>query len=403
MRHPNVIAVHVAGELFGQHYFVMDFVEGESLADRLAKQRFSPEECARIVRDVARAVEHLHTLGIVHRDLKPGNIILDSKGEPYLTDFGMAKFLEADTALTQSGCIIGTLCYMAPEQAASRHAEVGPRSDIYGLGAILYEMLTGRTIVSPSDPLDALVQILEREPEPLCNLAPKVPPDLDHIGMRCLQKTPHERYPAAAALADDLERFLKGDDIEARAPGTVDCLWRWARRGPALASHWAGLGIYLLVDWINFWPIGNGDLSFHLQVSAILSIWAGACFVFHRLSRARPSLSPVIWVVSDAIFLTTLLLVGDGVTSPVVLCYPVLVVASGLWFHVHLIWYQATLSVVSYAMLVADSCLFRPQLRMPVQHHIAFAATRLVTSFIVAYQVKRLVALNRYHSRRGSR
>ncbi|MGE0379058.1 MAG: serine/threonine-protein kinase, partial [Planctomycetaceae bacterium] len=163
LRHPNIVSVHDVGEYLGQHYLTMDFVESGSLAERLQSGPLEPREAAELLLTIARAVGYLHQHKIVHRDLKPSNILLDEQGAPYVTDFGLAKVFEGDSAETASGTIIGTPSYMAPEQAAGKSAEVSPQSDVYSLGTILYEMLTGRPPFAEDNPLDTLLQVLDRK------------------------------------------------------------------------------------------------------------------------------------------------------------------------------------------------------------------------------------------------
>src|SRR5439155_5291998 len=201
LSHPHIVHIYETGEVHGQQYFAMQYVEGSSLAERLKRGPLPVEETARCLIRVAHAVAYLHSRGVVHRDLKPANILLDAEGYPYVTDFGLVKLLEADSHVTRSGVIIGTPSYMAPEQAAGHHAVVGPRSDIYSLGAILYEMLTGQPPFREETPLDTLVQVLEGEPASPRQLNQKVPHKLELVCLKCLAKDANERYATAAELA----------------------------------------------------------------------------------------------------------------------------------------------------------------------------------------------------------
>src|SRR5262249_34072937 len=171
---------------------------------------YHPHEAARILATVARAVHDAHRHGYLHRDLKPANILLDAQGKLYVTDFGLARRLGEDSGLTQSGAILGTPSYMAPEQAGGQSREVGPAGDVYSLGAILYELLTGRPPFRAPTVMETMVQILERDPTPPGRVRPGVPPELEAICLKCLEKDPAARYPSAEALAEDLERSLRG-------------------------------------------------------------------------------------------------------------------------------------------------------------------------------------------------
>ena len=206
LRHRNVVGIYEVGEEAGRHFFAMDFVEGKSLSAVIARQPLSPEQAARWMVQIANAVEHLHVQGLIHRDLKPSNILIDAEGEPMVTDFGLAKVFDADGGATRTGAILGTPSYMSPEQAAGRNALVGVRSDVYSLGAMLYEMLSGRPPFKEENPLDTLVQVLEGEPTLLRRLVANVPPALELICFKCLEKDPERRYGTAAELAADLTR-----------------------------------------------------------------------------------------------------------------------------------------------------------------------------------------------------
>src|SRR5260370_24257601 len=210
--HANIVGVLEAGHIDGQPYFAMQYVAGSSLSQRIRSGPIAPEDAAQLVLTVASAVHHLHAHGIIHRDLKPSNILLDEAGNPYVTDFGLVKVLGGDINRTTTGAIVGTPSYMSPEQASGRK-DLGPASDVYSLGAILYELLTGKPPFREESPLDTLLQVLERDPEPPRKVNPRIDRDLATICLKCLAKDPQRRYDSAAALADDLQRFLAGEPI----------------------------------------------------------------------------------------------------------------------------------------------------------------------------------------------
>jgi len=197
LTHPHIVAVYEAGQIDGQPYFAMQYIAGSSLSQRIRSGPMSPEEAARTVLAIAEAVDHLHRHGVIHRDLKPSNILLDEAGEPYVTDFGLVKMLRGESHRTSTGAIIGTPSYMSPEQAAGRR-DLGPGTDIYSLGAILYELLTGQPPLREENPLETLVQVLESDPPPPRRLRPEIPVDLELICLRCLEKNPAERFTTAA-------------------------------------------------------------------------------------------------------------------------------------------------------------------------------------------------------------
>jgi WD40 repeat protein len=243
LRHPGIVTVHEVGEHEGHHFYSMDFVPGRSLAATLRAGPFAPRRAAECVRAVAEAIHYAHQQGVIHRDLKPSNILLDGEGYPHVADFGLAKLLPTGSELTLSGAVLGTPNYMPPEQARSRHAEVSVRSDVYSLGAILYECLTGRPPFTAATPLETMKLVVEQEPVSPRALNPSVARDLETICLKCLAKEPTARYASARELADEVSRFLGDEPIRARPAGLTERTWRWCRRQPALASLCAVLTI----------------------------------------------------------------------------------------------------------------------------------------------------------------
>jgi tRNA A-37 threonylcarbamoyl transferase component Bud32 len=227
--HPNIVPIYEVGEHEGQHYFSMKLIEGTSLAQRAACFTADSKAAARLVTKVARAVHAAHQHGVLHRDLKPTNILLDTAGEPYVVDFGLAKAMNGQGQQTQSGVVVGTPSYMAPEQARSERA-LTVAVDVYGLGAILYELLTGRPPFRAETQLDTILQVLERDPRRPATLNHAIDRDLETICLKCLEKEPRRRYGSALALAEDLERWLAGEPIQARASGSVQKAFKWVKR-----------------------------------------------------------------------------------------------------------------------------------------------------------------------------
>jgi ABC-type amino acid transport substrate-binding protein len=236
LQHPNIVHLHEVGEQGGCPYLAMEFVGGGSLADRLLAGHLRAAEAARLAEALARAVQYAHERGVVHRDLKPGNVLLTEDGAPKITDFGLAKLLGGDAGQTATGAVLGTPGYMAPEQAAGQTKAVGPAVDVYALGAILYESLTGRPPFRTDTSLGTLLEVMRREPHRPRSLNPAVPRDLETICLKAMAKEPHRRYASARELAEDLARFADGRPIRARPVGRPERLWRWCRRNPVVAG-----------------------------------------------------------------------------------------------------------------------------------------------------------------------
>jgi serine/threonine protein kinase/WD40 repeat protein len=289
LKHPHIVAIHEVGEHEGQHYFSMDYIEGRSLAERVRRGPMPLPQAARCVQTIAGAIHYAHQRGVLHRDLKPSNILLDAQGQPHVTDFGLAKLVEQESSLTQSEAILGTPSYMAPEQAAGETKQITIAADIYSLGAILYELLTGEPPFRASTALETMRRVMGQEPVPPWVVrrsraehtqanrgnpksesrnpkearTPKSESDssvvglrdadfgfrhsdLDIICLKCLRKDPDARYASADALAEDLARWQNGEPIHARPVGPAEKLWRWCRRKPALASFAAATALLLL-------------------------------------------------------------------------------------------------------------------------------------------------------------
>lgn len=343
--HPGIVPVYEVGEIDARAYFSMKFVRGTTLGRRLVVGPLPPREAARMLAAVARAIHFAHMRGVLHRDLKPSNILLDENGEPHVTDFGLAKQLTDNQSVTKSGMMIGTPAYMAPEQAAGVRGQVGPRSDVYSLGVILYHMLTGRPPFQAASPAEMVLLVLEQDPVPPRMLNPKADRDLEMICLRCLQKPSDLRYASAAALADDLEAYLNDESISARSgrfgqmlAGMMrethhaavlenwGLLWMWHSLALFIAcvatntldllgdkNRWhyfllwtAGLGAWAAV----FWALRRrmGPVTFVER--QIAHLWAGSMiciallFPLEAWLKYEPlTLSPVLGLVTGMVFL----------------------------------------------------------------------------------------------------
>jgi serine/threonine protein kinase len=298
LQHPNIVAVHDVGACDGQHYFTMEYIEGISLDQRLAQGPLACKVAARYVRILARAVAYAHKQGILHRDLKPSNILIDAEDEPHITDFGLAKRLGPQSSgQTRSGAILGTPSYMSPEQAQGKTNELGPACDVYSLGAVLYELVTGRPPFRAETPLDTVMQVIDHQPVPPRLLNPKIDHDIETICLKCLEKDPQSRYASADELGEDLQRYLNGDSINARSFNMIDRLTRVLERDTHTAdfSTWSSmvlvaaavvgaehLGVYVLV-------LTEQPSYFITTARCLQFLLLGYLFWFNRRSQLLPT------------------------------------------------------------------------------------------------------------------
>jgi serine/threonine-protein kinase len=404
LRHANIVHIHEVGQLHGQDFFAMEYIEGESLAQRIAHGPVDAATAVRLTATVARAVEHLHQQGIIHRDLKPSNILLDAGGQPYVSDFGLAKIFVAGSDMTATGVIAGTPSYMAPEQASGRRAEIGPATDVYSLGAILYELLTGVPPFRAESPLDTLMEVLSSDPPMPRSLDRHIPRGLELICLKCLAKEPQERYASAAALADDLDRFARGEVLQVRPPTLPQRFWSWTRRQPALASRLGALTLFYLIETADYFT-HSVDASFHQRVSFVVVLWIAASIVCQSLLNSRRWSVPArfVWGTLDSLALFTVLRLGYGAISSLVVGYPLIIVASGLWFRVRFVWFITFLSLLSYGVLVIDFYYWRPELHEGTyagfDRHVIFALAMLLTGSVVAYLVQQVRTLSNFYGR----
>lgn len=425
LNHRNIVGIHEVGEINGQHFFSMDCVEGPSLSELLVagpareepKYPSSPssrsqldavrdteprelngdealtfDEAARIIRDVARAAAHLHSEGIVHRDIKPSNILLDD-GTPRVTDFGLARVNSSDGMRTDSGAIVGTPNYMSPEQAAGRNREIGPASDIYSIGVILYEALTGKLPHRGSNPMETLLLVVEADPDLPRQINADIPHEIEAICLKCLEKNPEMRYASAADLADDLDRFLLGDPVTAGTQGIVHRLRRWMRREPALAARWSALIVGAGILEAAFLH-GEIEATTRESFLRLLGFWALTAFIFQRLQRSDTlaGASRYCWMASDALFLTRMLVLAGPPVGPLIVVYPMLIAASGLFLQEGLVLCMTSVSLVSYAAFL----WMRPEEAVRGHYPMIFAAILVVIGVVTAHQVHRLRTLSRH-------
>jgi serine/threonine protein kinase len=312
--HPHIVPVYEVGQQDGRHYFSMKLIDGGSLKEQLPRLAQNPRAGVQLLARVARAIHHAHQRGLLHRDLKPANILIDKDGQPYVTDFGLARRVEGGSGLTQTGAIVGTPSYMAPEQAGGKKV-LTTAVDVYALGAILYELLTGRPPFQAETPLDIVLQVLEREPEPPHTVNPQVNRDLELISLKCLAKDPQQRYASAEALAADLEHWLAGEPLTVRPPSLVSLLRFWLRQNFGSAGWMIIIALlYGLIGAVGAW-VRVGTLF--LDSSTVSA--------YQRLPSLAPPWLLAIPQPTNPAWLTVIYFTGLGLLSTAGLVIGVLV------------------------------------------------------------------------------
>lgn len=381
LSHSGIVSVFEVGEHAGQHYYVMELLAGKTLAEVVQNEGPAPaRQAAMMLRQAAIAVEHAHQHGVIHRDLKPANIILDEQGEPKLVDFGLAKRHDADLNLTRTGQIVGTLAFMAPEQASGRTREITEAVDIYGLGTVLYTALTGRPPFEAESQAEVIVKVLTADP--LTPSLPRAERDLGKICMKCLEKSPQRRYASAQALADDLDCFLRGEPVAAAAHG-VQRIQKWLRQRPSLAAH---IGVLTTIETLrhvkSLW--GGGEAN-DLHISMLIGAWILLCLVFQSLVRRFGDSLRMAWSLTDVVMLTGALILVANPHGPLLAAYPLLIACCALLFRVRLVVMTTIGAILGYAVLLA----VRPS-GDPPHYHLLFVLMLASFGVIVGAHLRRL-------------
>lgn len=391
LSHAGIVPIYEVGHHDGRHFFSMGYVEGRSLADVIREGGLSPDEIAELVLQIAQAMAHAHSVGIVHRDLKPSNILIDADGRPRVTDFGLAKRMDGNSDMTYSGQILGSPGYMAPEQASGKNHLVDHATDIYGLGAILYALLTGKPPFSANNMLEAIDQICTVNPVPPRKLNWSVPRALETICLKCLHKTPAARYRSMKEVASDLESFLRHEPIRAKPLGIGERIVYWARRKPGLASTLACVILFFIYHAISSYVLKEEVSArpwFRVASVGFAIAFSGAAWFFQRMYE-KPSRRKVAiygWMTWNFVLLTGLLFTVHGAASPLSLIYLLLVAASATLYEKGLVGYTMSLAAAGYLMHVLVGATIRP-----VGYVNFFDATAMMLSIVILGMIQYFV------------
>ncbi len=404
--HPGIVPVFDVGCFQGRHYYSMAFVEGQSLSARIRKAPLSPRQAASMVQQIATAIQVAHDQGIIHRDLKPGNVLLDDRDQPRITDFGLAKRVEGESELTTTGIVLGTLSYMPPEQAAGKKIEAA--ADIYSLGAILYAMLTGRPPFESNSQLNTILQVLHDEPVAPRKIDKRIPRDLEAICLKCLEKNVSNRYKTASDLSADLQRYLAGEPIQAK-----DDWWRrvrrWMIREPVLAAHLTATVVILAILIVGYWiwhKNGPGqEYNFRLLEGnvQILLGWAIVVLVLQKVQnvfRTKTTI-PSIWAAINPIFLTITLLwngsSGEGAHLVWLLSlYSLFIVTNCFFRRVDLVAITTIFSLFGFGVLVVS--YFEKSVFESPSYLVVFAVNMAGTGALSCLLTHRLKLLGEQHN-----
>lgn len=393
----SVVPVYEFGEVHGEPFIAMKYIDGEDLESLLARNALPVPACLNMLLTICGAVAGAHDRGIIHRDIKPSNILIDrASGRPWITDFGIAKYLERDSAATNAGDVMGTPGYMAPEQAFGAACSATRATDVYGLGAILYRVLTGRPpIQTDSANLAVAIQLIrEHDVSPPRSINRGIPRALDTICMKCLESDASQRYVNARELADDLRRYLDGETIQARPLDLTRRLHRWARHRPGLAVTWCVLAIfyvYHLSCRVFGWYYNPG---FDQAVTAVTASAALSAWVWQILLRRTTGESWVLyaWVSCDVALLTLLLFSTTSANSNLVLLYHVIVAGSVLRCRTDLVAYVTMLTMSGYGIHLAYLQSFAPMSAPPTTTYIPTLLSLLLIGIIQYFSLRKSAA-----------
>jgi hypothetical protein len=397
LEHPNIVPVYEVGDVDGRPFFSMQLVEGETLAQRVADSPLPQRQSAEIVATIARAIGFAHQRGVLHRDVKPSNILISSDGTPMITDFGLAKRVDVEADLTRSGMLVGTPAYMSPEQAAGRGNLVGPGSDIYSLGCVLYFALTGRGPFVAESPMEMVMQVIEQDPTPPRTLRENLDRDLEMIVVRCLQKPIDLRYQTAAALADDLDAYLTDEKIAARSGRFTQVVARVFREThhAIVLENWGSLWIWhsmvLLVACLLTWQLSFHGITQRWVYVAVWTVGLGAwAAVFWKL---RQRMGPVTFIERQIAHVWGAAMVAIGflfpiewlLGMPVLTLSPLLGVISAMVFIIKAGMLNGTFYLQAIALLITALLMAL----MPPHAHLIFGTVAAACFFLPGFKYSR--------------
>lgn len=391
--HSGIVPVYDVGCEQGQHYFSMAFVNGQSLAAKIKEGPLDPRDAANLTRKIAQAIQAAHDQGIVHRDLKPGNVLLDERGEPRVTDFGLAKRVEGDSKLTTTGMVLGTPSYMPPEQASGKNIDAS--ADIYSLGAILYAMLTGRPPFECESQLETILSVIQDEPVSPRRIDKKIPKDLEVICLKCLEKASGDRYRSATELSADLKRFVSGEPIHARND-LKRRFRKWSIREPVLAAHLMATLVLLTILLVNYfiWRENSQGVAHNFRLlKSNIAILLGSALAVFVLQKAQNMLQSKVlihlaWAAINPICLTIVLCNNDPPREWLLSVYFLLIVPICFFRRVELVATTTVVSLLGYLVLL----MF--YIEVPVaSYQVVFGVTLASTGTLLClltHQLKRL-------------
>lgn len=351
LTHPGIVTVYEVGEKDQLIYYTMRYIEGKPLSDLGESTNFSVQDKVRIIQTLTQTLEYAHQKGVAHRDIKPQNILIDIHANPILVDFGLAKLTQVDSDLTDSGAIIGTPAYMAPEQIRFNRLNDLFRSDIYSLGAVMYFLLVGRAPFVGQTAFDIMLQVKDREPVRPSRIQRGLDRELDAICMRAMEKSPEGRYPTAAEFGEDLTRWLQGSAIKTpSASFWVRCI-RWWRQEPGLFSHFIAISAVSTVVLLSH-ALGYSESDFRVQILLLIS-WLAICFPLQRwiFCTNNTFIPAVLWGLADIAFVTTLIANAQSPRSLLLVAYPLMITVSGLFYQTRFVLLMTIGCMIAFLLL----------------------------------------------------